>query len=178
MKNLFKQKIRLSFVLFFLLTLSVSIAQTDEAVIVDSDFPNRAGLIASLPVAVTMIESDAAANLAETLKQAMAENPSVKNIHLFAPSTETSISMGEMAYTAEVLDQQLTSSDFSTNRDITLYVYSCTLAKNPSGISLLENISSKTGFNVASCASCKELNEEFKFDYSVRPLTITSNLFE
>jgi len=178
MKTFFNPKTALSFLLLFSLTLSVSMAQTDDVVILDSDFPNSGGLIASLPVNVTLIEAKTSATLAKTLKQALAKNPNVKKIHLFAPSADASIDFGGRSYTAEALGQQLDPSDFSANTGVTVFVYSCSLAKNATGISLLENISSGTGFNVASCASCNDLNEEFNFDYSVRPLNTTSNLFE
>ncbi|MDF0717463.1 DUF4347 domain-containing protein [Muricauda sp. 334s03] len=178
MKTFFNQRTVLIFLLFFSLSLGVSMAQTDDAVIVDTDFPNSGGLIASLPVNITLIEAKTSATLGETLKQALVKNPDVKNIHLFAPSADASINLGGQSYTVEAIGEQLDPSDFSANMGVTIFVYSCSLAKNAAGISLLENISSQTGFNVASCASCNDLNEEFNFDYSVRPLTITSNLFE
>ena len=50
MKNIFNQKVVLSFLLLFSLTLTTSLAQTEDVVIVDSDFSNKGGLIASLPI--------------------------------------------------------------------------------------------------------------------------------
>ncbi|HBU79251.1 MAG TPA: hypothetical protein DEF18_14220 [Muricauda sp.] len=178
MKNIFNQKVVLSFLLLFSLTLTTSLAQTEDVVIVDSDFSNKGGLIASLPINVALIETKMSNNLAQTFKQALAENPNVKNIHLFAPSTDASINLDGQPYNAETIAKQFHPTDFQTHNPITVFVYSCSLAKNALGISLLETISSRTGFNVASCASCDDLKDELMFDYSVRPLTATSNLFE
>ncbi|MBA4746890.1 MAG: DUF4347 domain-containing protein [Muricauda sp.] len=178
MKTFFNQRNILSFLLLFSLTLSVSMAQTDEVVILDSDFPNSGGLIASLPVNVALIEAKTSVTLAKTLKQALANNPSVKNIHLFAPSSDASIDFGGRSYTAAALGQQLDPSDFSANTGVTVFVYSCSLAKNAAGISLLENIASGTGFNVASSSSCDEMGEEMTFDFSVRPLSNTKTIFD
>ncbi|MCR9229057.1 MAG: DUF4347 domain-containing protein [Flavobacteriaceae bacterium] len=178
MKTIFNQRTVLSFLLFFSLSLGVSIAQTDHAVIVDSDFPNSGGLIASLPVSVTLIQAKTSASLAETLKQAIRANPSVKNIHFFAPSTDASINLGGKSYTVEAIGDQLNPSDFRTHTDVTVFVYSCTLAKNPEGRSLLENIASGTGFNVASSSNCDDMGEELAFDFSIRPLNTTKTIFD
>ncbi|WP_127139013.1 DUF4347 domain-containing protein [Flagellimonas oceanensis] len=178
MKTIFNQRTVLSFLLFFSLSLGVSIAQTDDVVIVDSDFPNKGGLIASLPVNVTLIEAETSTTLAQNLKHAIADNPNLKSIHLFAPSAEASINLGGSSYSAEAIGQQLNQEDFQTDQNITVFVYSCTLAKSPEGRSLLENIASGTGFNVASSSNCDDMGEELAFDFSIRPLSTTKTIFD
>lgn len=178
MKTIFNQRTLMSFLLFLFLSLGVSMAQTDHTVIVDSDFPNSGGLIASLPASVTLIEAKTSTTLTETLKQALAKNSSVKNIHLFVPSTNTSIRIGGRSYSAEAVANQLEASAFRTGSDVTVFVYSCELAKTPEGRFLLENIASGTGFNVASSSSCDEMGEEMTFDFSVRPLSNTKTIFD
>ncbi|NDV17402.1 DUF4347 domain-containing protein [Muricauda sp. TY007] len=177
MKNFFSRKTSLSFMLFFSMAIGISMAQTDDVVIMDSSFPNSGGLIASLPINVGLVEANTTATLSQTLKQALTKNPDVKSIHLFVPTGEKSFTLGGQIYTADTL-QQLSSEVFQANSDVTLFVYSCSLAKNNDGKALLETMASNTGFNVASSATCDNLNEAIVFDFSIRPLTITSNLFE
>nr|WP_321413231.1 DUF4347 domain-containing protein [uncultured Allomuricauda sp.] len=179
MKTCFNIKALCYLNLILLFTVHVSNAQSQEMAIVDVNYPNSSGLKASLPVSLGLIEVDSEKNLSRSIKQALVQNPEVTSIHLFLPTGNASMDIGGTTYGSNEIIEQFHAEEFmSNNPNVTLLIYSCSLAKNAQGISLMEDISSVTGFNVASCSSCNDLNEEFTFDYSVRPLTSTSNLFE
>lgn len=178
MRNPFYRKTLPSFLLLFVLMATSGMAQTDEVVIVDSNFQNLGGIMASLQVGTPHIEATENGSFQHVLEQALVLNPNVKIIHLFAPTHSGSISIGNRNYTTEAVNESLDKAVFAAHGAITLLVYSCSLANNQNGVELLQSIASRTNFNVASYASCVSLDNKLDFDFSTKPLKVSSTLFE
>ncbi|WP_422351204.1 DUF4347 domain-containing protein [Flagellimonas sp.] len=160
-----------------LITLNLS-AQNSEIVIIDENFPNKNGLIASLPVDVKLIEANSQSSLQQTLETAVKAGTSIQNIHLFCNTDNSIITLGNQQYSTDNIVSNLDKMAFSGHTPKNLLVYSCTLAKHAEGIALLEAIADETNLNVASCFSCETIDEELEFNFSTSPTLITSSLFK
>ncbi|WP_111310092.1 DUF4347 domain-containing protein [Confluentibacter sediminis] len=169
--------------LFFMNGAAVLLAQSSELVLIDQDYPNKMGIIASVPASVKVVELNSETNIWEQLLRELKANDEFKSVHLFAETTTNKIILTGSNVNQGVLltDAQMdgfAKADFITNK-IDLLIYSCSLAGNDSGISLLKNIALQTRLNVASCRSCESLNsDEFSFDFSTARKVITNNLFK
>lgn len=178
MRNPFNRKVLNHFFLLSILMTTGAMAQSNEVVIVDSKFQNLGGIVASLPVGTPYLEAVGNDSFQNVLERALAMAPNTKIIHLFAPTDNNSISIGNGNHTLETISDGLDETVFAEQDGITLLVYSCSLANNPIGVELLQKMASKTNFNVASCASCATLDNKLNFDFSTGPLQVTSTLFE
>lgn len=159
------------------LTLNLT-AQDADVVIVDENFSNKAGLLASLPVGTPVITTNSQVTLQQALESAIT-NPATKaNIHLFCTSDDSSIVLGNQSYSAENISSSLNQNIFAAVSEKCLLIYSCSLAKNQEGISLMETIADQTNMVVASCFSCESIDEELEFDFTTSPILISSSLFK
>ncbi len=169
--------------LFFMNVTNLLLAQSNELILIDQGYPNKMGIIASVPASVKVVELNSETNLWEQLLIELKKNDALRRIHLFAETTSDKIKLSEnVVYQGNIItDEQkksFTNAFFTTN-EIDFLVYSCSLAANSSGTSLLKNIALLTRLNVASCQSCKSLNsDEFVFDFSTSGKVVTNNLFK
>ncbi|WP_396590139.1 DUF4347 domain-containing protein [Allomuricauda sp. R78024] len=177
--SLTKNKTLKNYLFFCIALTTITLhAQSADVVIVDKNFPNVQGLLASLPVDVQYIETTSNTTIQEILVSALNLNQQARNIHLFCNTDSKSITVGNQNYSSTVITENLNGNAFINYQNVNLLVYSCNLAKDSKGIELLEMIASKTNFNVASCFSCETVDEEFTFDFSTSSATITTSLFK
>lgn len=153
-------------------------AQNNDVVIVDEDFPNKTGLMASLPVTVQFFEINTGTTFQHALEKAFELNSNLENIHLFCTSGDSSITIGDKEYSMNNVSNSLNHGKFKVYSNVNLLVYSCSLAKNTQGTTFLEALASETGFIVASCFSCETIDEELQFDFSTSSNFVSPTLFK
>ena len=163
-----------NFLVFCLIAFKIN-AQSTDVVILDENFPNKNGLLASIPIQVDFFELSSTKTLPQVLTNVINPNSQVTNIHLFCNTDSESITIGNTKYPTDTLDEYLNELTISTTNDINLLVYSCSLAKSAKGVALLNVLATKTNMNVASSSSCETIDEDVQFNFSTSPLTTTIN---
>ena len=155
---------------FIFLSFSLN-AQSIDLVIIGDSYPNKTSLKASLPVAVKTLEVSYSDELLSSLLKVVEEYPTVENVHLFSETEPTAIALGNDIFNEDALKTYSTIlngiNDSGADREVKLFIYSCSLASNVEGLTFLNRLADEIGFNVLSASNCDSINEgEFAFDFS------------
>ncbi|HKL91525.1 MAG TPA: DUF4347 domain-containing protein [Allomuricauda sp.] len=181
MKTIFNQKTALSFLLLFSLTLSVSMAQTDDVVIMDSGYSQKQEIINQLPSNIAILEINRENNPWKTIREYLLANTSVQNIHLFANASYNAFELGGITYNSEQVNQEFEFSMLEglyQGTNIQLLVYDCNLGSNEEGLALLKRISERSYFNIGIPTNCNSvLDGDLDFDHTTMNQPINSSIF-
>ncbi len=167
---------------FFLFIFSLSIyAQQKNLIVIDNDYPNKESLIASVPKSEVIIQISLADNLWSNIYSLLVVDTEINNIHLFLKTTKNKFKIGNVEIGVEELKNNLDIQKLGTieasDKEKSLFVYSCSLANNSEGIKLLETVSIKTKFNVISAKGCLSIfDSNFDFNYSSKDLLTNTDL--
>ena len=146
--------------------------QATELVIIGSSFKSKIALKASLPIDVVVLEVSYSDELLTKLKNALRNNPNIRNVHLFSGTNEDGIELGNDVFNTTTLDAYADLfTDFSNGQEhgdvLNFFVYSCSLSNNTNGLAFLSRLADETNFNVLSATNCDSIHDEdFVFDYS------------
>ncbi len=146
--------------------------QATELVIIGSSFENKIALKASLPIDVVVLEVSYSDELLTKLKNALRNNPNIRNVHLFSGTNEDGIELGNDVFNTTTLDAYADlftdiSEGLGHGDVLNFFVYSCSLSNNANGRSFLSRLADETNFNVLSATNCDSIHDEdFVFDYS------------
>ena len=77
---------------------SISWAQTDEVVVIDSEYTQKSIVLEQLPQSTTVIEVGHSENPWKTVRHFLEDNTTVKTIHLFADTSNNALQLGGIAY--------------------------------------------------------------------------------
>ena len=177
MKNHVNRKCSTIFFAMFILLIIKVTAQSDEVVIIDSNFENKGGILASLPVSVPYVEINDLMNLQQALEKALDQTNGNTIVHLFTSTTENTIRTGSTVYTRENLSSFFNTAQFNGAEETSLLIYSCSLAKTVEGRALIDEFANTTGLNIFSSSSCTSVRDEIEFNYATSNNTVKSNLF-
>ncbi|MBC7000814.1 DUF4347 domain-containing protein [Cytophaga sp. FL35] len=182
MKTKSNQKKLMSSLLFFCMVFSISWAQTDEVVVIDSEYTQKSIVLEQLPQSTTVIEVGHSENPWKTVRHFLEDNTTVKTIHLFADTSNNALQLGGIAYDSERIDQEFELSMLEgvyQGTNIQLLVYDCNLGSNVDGLAIIKQISAMSYFNIATATNCTSVfDSNFSFDYKTMNQPISSSIFK
>jgi hypothetical protein len=155
--------------LFFVVSLLK--AQYTALMVIDKDYPNKTSLLASSPINVKILEVGDSATLWTKIHSTLSAEASITQTHLFLNTTESTITVGKDSLGLSDIESMtglgLLKNLVTAARQIDLFLYSCSLAKNAQGLSLLNALGEQTNFNVLSASNCSTIFDgNFNFNFS------------
>ncbi len=182
MKTVINLKFLMSFVLLTFLITGVSKAQTNDVVVMDSQYSNKQDVLNRLQSNTDVLEINRENNPWKTIREYLLENTSVQKIHLFANATYNTFELGGITYDTEKVDQEFEFSMLEglyQGTNLELLVYDCNLGSNPEGLALLKQISDRSYFNIGIPTNCSSvLDGSLEFDHTTMNLPINSSIFK
>ncbi|MBR9854495.1 MAG: DUF4347 domain-containing protein [Algicola sp.] len=182
MKTLFNPKTLSSFLLLFTLVLSVVKAQSDDVILVDSEFAQKQELLTKIPQGVSVIEINKTVNPWKMVREYLEKNSSVNTLHLFTNTTYNAFELGGILYNESKVGQEFEFSMLEglyAGTNIQLLVYDCNLGSNPDGLALIKKVGDLTYFNIGVPTNCTTvLSSDIEFDYTTLNQPITSSIFK
>jgi len=182
METTINPKHLLSLLLFFSMAFSMSWAQGDEIIVIDSEYSQKASVLENLPKNAAVIEVKHSENPWKTLHQYLQGNTKVQTIHLFANTSYNALQLGGIVYDSEMVNQEFELSMLEgvyQGTNIQLLLYECNLGSNADGLALIKKISDKSYFNIATSTNCTSVfDSNFSFDHRTMNQPISSSIFK
>ncbi|MER3373327.1 MAG: DUF4347 domain-containing protein [Allomuricauda sp.] len=157
-------------------------AQSDDVVIIDSEYSQRQEVLDNLPVGTTVIEIKGISNPWKSIREYLEQNRSKLVVHLFANTNYNAVKLGGKTYDMNAVDQEFEFSMLEglyQGSYLQLLVYDCNLGSNPDGLALLKEISEMSYFNIAVPTNCNSIfGTDLKFDHTTMNQPTHNSIFQ
>ncbi|MDC6364898.1 MULTISPECIES: DUF4347 domain-containing protein [Flavobacteriaceae] len=182
MKNQVNRKSSsLFFALFTLLLIRVT-AQSDEVIVIDSNYSQKQQVLDNIPSGSNILEVDATENPWKAIRNYLEQNQAILTLHLFANASYNSIAIGNNLYDSDAVDQEFELSMLEglyQGNNIQLLIYDCNLGSNVEGLALLQKISERSYFNIGVPTKCNSLiGDDLVFDHTTLDQPVKKSIFQ
>lgn len=182
MKTVINLKTLISFLLLTFVVIGVSKAQTNELVVMDSQYAQKQDVLNRLPSNSHFLEINGEDNPWKTIREYVQQNSSIQTIHLFVNATYNAFELGGITYDGQQVEQEFEFSMLEglyQGTNFQLLVYDCNLGSNPEGLALLKQISERSYFNIGIPTNCSSvLESSLDFDHTTMNQPINSSILK
>ncbi|MEC7263709.1 MAG: DUF4347 domain-containing protein [Bacteroidota bacterium] len=182
MKNQVNWKSSSFFLMLTILFITRTMAQSNEVVVMDSNYFQKQQVLDHLASGIPVFEVDTSKNPWESIRQYLERNRSAKAVHLFANAGYNALELGGKTYDAGAVDQEFELSMLEglyQGTNLQLLIYDCNLGSNPDGLALLKRISDKAYFNIAVPTHCSSIfGTDLEFDHTTMNQPVNNSIFQ
>ena len=182
MKNQVNRKSSSFFLMLIILFVTRSMAQSNELVVIDSNYFQKQQVLEHLASGIPVVEVDASKNPWESIRQYLEQNRSAQVVHLFANASYNAMELGGKTYDANGVDQEFELSMLEglyQGTNLQLLIYDCNLGSSPEGLALLRKISDKAYFNIAVPTNCSSIfGADLEFDHTTMNQPVNNSIFK
>lgn len=181
MRNLlFKKTLPILFLLC-LLSISGTMAQTSELVIIDANYTLKQEVLENLSRDFKVLQIDATENPWKNVREFLEQNSSIRSIHLFVNATPTSFELGTKVYDSNTVEGEFEFAMLEglyQGTHLELLIYDCQIGSNQAGLSLLKTISDKSYVNIAIPTNCNTaFDNDLQFDHTTMNQAVKNSIF-
>ncbi|RDY57748.1 DUF4347 domain-containing protein [Flagellimonas nanhaiensis] len=182
MKNQVNRKSSSFFFVLFILFMIKATAQSDELIIIDSNYSQKQQVLNNKPAGSMVLEIGSEENAWKVIRNYLEQNQSIEALHLFANANYNSIALGSNLYDSEAIDQEFELSMLEglyQGTNLQLLIYDCNLGSNAEGLALLKKISERSYFNIAIPTNCSSvMGNDLVFDHTTLNQPIKNSIFQ
>ncbi|NDV44791.1 DUF4347 domain-containing protein [Flagellimonas sediminis] len=182
MKNQVNRKSSIFFLMLIILFVTRSMAQSNELVVIDSNYSQKQQVLDHLASGIPVFEVNAPKNPWESIRQYLEQSRSTQVVHLFANANYNAMELGGKTYDADAVDQEFELSMLEglfQGIHIQLLIYDCNLGSNPEGLALLKKISDKAYLNIAVPTNCSSIfGADLDFDHTTMNQPVNNSIFK
>ena len=171
-------------VFFFLFSFLVTgvFAQSNDIVVMDSDYSQKQQVLGNLPSGISVVEIYSTDNPWKTVREYLEQNPSTEAIHLFVNTNYNAFELGGISYDSTKIDQELELSMLEglyQGTNIQLLFYDCNLGSNPEGLELMKKVSDRSYFNIGIPTNCSSIfSMDLEFDHTTMDQPINNPILK
>ncbi|WP_228238326.1 DUF4347 domain-containing protein [Allomuricauda sp. M10] len=182
MKNQVNRKSSSFFLMLIILFVTRTMAQSNELVVIDSNYSQKQQVLDRLASGIPVFEVDASKNPWESIREYLERNREVLTLHLFANSGHGSLELSNISYDSAKVDEEFELSMLEglyQGTNIQLLIYDCTLGSDIEGLSLIQKISEKSYFNIAVPTNCSSVfSTDVDFDHTTMNQPVNNSIFK
>ncbi|MFD2101340.1 DUF4347 domain-containing protein [Flagellimonas iocasae] len=182
MRNLMYRKAFSLFFFLFAFLIQGLFAQSEDVVIIDSEYAQKQQVMDNLPSGASIIEVPSTGNPWNSIRTYLEQNRTAQAIHLFANTSYNAIQLGGKTYDSNAVDQEFELSMMEglyQGTHLQLLIYDCNLGSNPEGLSLLKKISDKAYMNIAVPTQCSSVfGADVDFDHTTMNQPIHNSILQ
>lgn len=182
MKNQVNRKSSSFFLMLLILFVTRTMAQSNELVVIDSNYSQRQQVLDHLSSGIPVFEVDASKNPWVSMREYLEQNRSIQVVHLFANASYNAFEFGGKTCDSNEVDQEPELSMLEglyQGTNLQLLIYDCNLGSNPEGLALLKKISDKAYFNIAVPTNCSSIfGADLEFDHTTMNQPVNNSIFK
>ncbi|MDO6519329.1 DUF4347 domain-containing protein [Zobellia uliginosa] len=180
MRYLLKQKTLNLFFFLFVMTINGTIAQSNELIIIDSDYAQKQRVLEKASQSIPMLEINKSGNPWRTIRNYLEQNRKITTLHLFANTSSGALKLGGVTYDSAKVDQEFEFAMLEglyQGTNYQLLIYDCTLGSNKEGLQLLDKIGGMSYFIIAVPTNCSSVfNTGLEFDHTTLDQPIAQSI--